>query len=339
MYLNIVLLFLVFSVLLYAILAGADYGAGILELLSSKKDQENTKKTIYRVIGPVWEANHVWIIITIVILWVAFPNFYNIIVVYLHVPITLMLIGVTLRGVAFVFRHYDAYKDNSHQLYDWLFRFSSLFTPIMIGCIFGAMIGGKIDLETTNKTFLEIYITPWFNTFSVLIGIFFTALCTFLSSILLIGESNNASRKTFVNKALYTTIFVVVIGFITLIYGYFNNLEFVLRLIQNVWALILMGVSAILLYPLWTAIKNQNAILSRFLAGLQMVIILSVPAVEFYPELIFTTTGNISLLDNIAPKSVLKVLAIMLLIGGTLILPGLFHLFKSFKMIKVLDRS
>ena len=339
MYLNIVLFFLVFSVLLYAILAGADYGAGFLELFCSKKDHDSTKKTIYRVIGPVWEANHVWIIITIVILWVAFPAFYNVIVVYLHVPITLMLIGVTLRGVAFVFRHYDAFQDNSHKVYDALFRFSSVFTPLMIGCIFGAMIKGDIDLITSNKSFSEIYITPWFNTFCILIGVFFTALCTFLSSILLIGESNPNNRKLFVHKALYTTIFVVLIGFITLSFGFFQKITFVTRLVQNSTAIALMMISGILLYPLWYAIKTQNPIRSRALAALQMILILSIPAVEFYPDLIFTKSGNISLLDQIAPKSVLKVLAIMLLIGGTLILPGLFHLFKSFKMIKVLERK
>lgn len=338
MYLNIVLFFLVFSVLLYVILAGADYGAGILELFTTKKDREVTKKTIYRVIGPVWEANHVWIIITIVILWVGFPAFYNIIVIYLHVPITLMLIGVTLRGVAFVFRHYDAYQDNSHKIYDVLFRFSSVFTPLMIGCIFGAMIGGKIDLEIVNKSFSEIYIYPWFNIFSILIGIFFTALCTFLSSILLIGESNASTRKIFVNKALYTTVFVVCMGFICLIYGYYNHLYFVIQLIQNYTAIALMTLSGILLFPLWACIKNQIPIGSRVLAGLQVIIILSVPAVEFFPSLIFTSTGNISILDNIAPESVFKILALMLIIGGSLILPGLFHLFKSFKMIKILER-
>ena len=104
----VVLFFLAFSLLLYVLLAGADFGAGIVELFSSKKNQAITKKTVYRVMGPVWEANHIWIIIMIVILWVGFPAYYNILVVYLHIPLTLMLLGITLRGVAFVFRHYDA---------------------------------------------------------------------------------------------------------------------------------------------------------------------------------------------------------------------------------------
>ena len=73
--LSVVLFFLFFSLFLYVLLAGADFGAGIIELFSSRNQQEKTKKTVYRVMGPIWEANHIWIIILIVILWVALPHF------------------------------------------------------------------------------------------------------------------------------------------------------------------------------------------------------------------------------------------------------------------------
>ena len=85
--------------------------------------------------GPVWEANHIWVIILIVILWIAFPKYYKVMVTSLHIPITLMLLGITLRGVAFVFRHYDAFVDKSQHVYNWLFRISSLITPIFLGMV------------------------------------------------------------------------------------------------------------------------------------------------------------------------------------------------------------
>jgi len=133
------------------VLGGADYGAGILELFSSEENQKITKRTLYRVMGPVWEANHIWIIILIVILWIAFPVYYNIMVVYLHIPLTIVLLGVTLRGVAFVFRHYDAVIDNSQKLYDGMFKVSSLITPIFLGIVFGALISGKITIADTGR--------------------------------------------------------------------------------------------------------------------------------------------------------------------------------------------
>jgi len=336
----VVLFFLGFSLLLYVLLAGADFGAGIVELFSSKKNQLITKKTAYRVMGPVWEANHIWIIIMIVILWVGFPTFYNVLIISLHIPLTLMLLGITLRGVAFVFRHYDAYKDQSQILYDWMFKISSLFTPIFLGTVFGSLLSGEISLYSKEsiQSFNVLYIQGWFNGFSILVGFFFAALCAFLSSILLIGESEVMHQKVYIKKALIATITVVLIGFITLTYGFINTVPFVTAFISNELSVLPVITSGFLLYPLWISIKRGMRIYSRFFAGLQVVLILLAAVSPIFPDLIFTTSTPISILENIAPDSTISVLGISLIIGGSIILPGLFHLLKSFKMIKILDR-
>jgi len=314
----VVLFFLAFSLVLYVLLAGADFGAGIIELFSSKKNQAITKRTVYRVMGPVWEANHIWIIIMIVILWVAFPAYYNIIVIYLHIPLTLMLLGITLRGVAFVFRHYDAYKDKSQILYDWMFKISSL-VPI-------------------DYSFKILYIDSWLHMFSILTGFFFAALCAFLSAVLLIGEASYGDKKIYVKKATIATIVVVLFGFITLLYGYISEIQFVIDFVSNLYAMTTILISAILLIPLWYSIRKGRRVLSRLFAGIQVLLILIAALIPHYPMILFTTDGGISILENIAPGSVIKVLGISLLIGGCVILPGLFHLLKSFKMIKILER-
>lgn len=336
----VVLGFLAISFVLYVLLAGADFGAGIIELFSSKKNQQLTKKTIYRVMGPVWEANHIWIILMIVILWIAFPKYYNILVVYLHIPLTLVLLGITLRGVAFVFRHYDAFKDRSQLLYDWMFRISSLVTPIFLGLTFGACLKGEIitGANDISYSFTELYISPWFNSFSLLVGVFFAALCAFLASILLIGESNKEYRNIYVKKALMATVTVVLTGFITLIIGYFSSSDFVNSFLSNTYAIGLTVISSALLAPLWFAIKNGKRVLSRLLAGLQVLFVLFVPIIAHYPNILHTRSGEINIMRETASSSALNVLGISLLIGGVIILPGLFHLFKSFKMIKILER-
>jgi len=233
--LYVVLFFLGFSLFLYVLLAGADFGAGIVELFSSKENQAITKKTVYRVMGPVWEANHIWIIIMIVILWVGFPTFYNVLMVSLHIPLTIMLLGITLRGIAFVFRHYDAYKDQSQIVYDWMFKISSIVTPIFLGICFGAILSGQISVynEGTIQSFDALYIKGWFNGFSFLVGLFFAALCAFLSSVLLIGESDTEYRNIYIKKALIATVVVVFIGFVTLVYGYVNEIPFVNSFISS----------------------------------------------------------------------------------------------------------
>ncbi len=337
----VVLFFLAFSLLLYVLLAGADFGAGIIELFSSKKNQKITKKTVYRVMGPVWEANHIWIIILIVILWVAFPYFYNIIVVSLHIPLTLMLLGITLRGIAFIFRHYDAYKDKSQRLYNWMFKISSLLTPIFLGIAFGALLSEEIIVTDTlaEFTFKALYIDSWLNIFSILTGFFFAALCAFMAAILLIGEADKTALKIYRKKAATATVVVVLIGFITFMYGYSQGLSFVLGFIENPYAISALGISALLLIPLWRSIQQERKVRSRIYAGLQVFLVLFAALISQYPLVLFTSNESISLLANTAPESTIQVLGISLIIGGLLILPGLFHLLKSFKMIKILERD
>ncbi|MBG6128985.1 cytochrome d ubiquinol oxidase subunit II [Aquimarina sp. EL_43] len=339
--LYVVLFFLIFSLYLYVVLGGADYGAGIVELFSSEENQKITKKTIYRVMGPVWEANHIWIIILIVILWIAFPVYYNIMVVSLHIPLTIILLGVTLRGVAFVFRHYDAIIDNSQKLYDNMFKISSLITPIFLGMVFGALISGEIRIvdDISSLTFYEAFVKPWFNVFSILVGLFFAALCAFLSSVLLIGESKEGNENIYIRKSAIATIVVFVVGLLTFGYGYIVENVFVQEFMKNPITIISVVFSAFLLFPLWKTIKKGNTVWSRFFAGLQVFLILSAVLISHYPDIIITQTGSVSLIENIAPDSVINVLGISLIIGGAVILPGLFHLLKSFKMIKILERD
>ncbi|GAA4274993.1 cytochrome d ubiquinol oxidase subunit II [Aquimarina gracilis] len=329
-----------FSLYLYVVLGGADYGAGIVELFSSEENQKITKKTIYRVMGPVWEANHIWIIILIVILWIAFPAYYNIMVVHLHIPLTIVLLGVTLRGVAFVFRHYDAVIDKSQKLYDSMFKISSLVTPVFLGMVFGALISGEIKVveDISSLTFYEAFVRPWFNVFSVLVGLFFAALCAFLSAVLLIGESEKEVSKIYIRKAGIATVVVFIVGLVTFIYGYLFDYVFVRDFLHNGFAVSLMLFSGVLLMPLRVTIKKGRRVLSRFFAGLQVFLILLAALVSHFPDIIITQTSSISLLENIAPDSVIKVLGISLIIGGSVILPGLFHLLKSFKMIKILEQ-
>lgn len=336
----VVLFFLSFSLLLYVLLAGADFGAGIVELFSSKENQSITKKTVYRVMGPVWEANHIWIIIMIVILWVGFPKYYNIIVNALHIPLTLMLLGITLRGVAFVFRHYDAYKDKSQLVYDWMFKFSSLITPVFLGMTFGSIINGNIIIteDLSSYNFKELYLAPWLNIFTILIGLFYASLCAFLSAILLIGEADISAKKVYIKKASYATVVVVLVGFISIAYGAYIQLTFVDDFLSNGYTITAIILSAILLFPLWQSIRKGRVILSRLFAGFQVILILTAVLIPLFPNLLYSKTGTVSIIDNMAPSSVINVLGITLLIGGFVILPGLFHLLKSFKMIKILEK-
>src|SRR6478609_9762603 len=122
----VVITYLFLSLLLYLLLGGADFGAGIVELFTSRKNKGRTRKTLYHAIGPIWEANHMWLIIAIVILFVGFPYIYTTLSIYLHIPLTIMLLGIIARGTAFVFRHYDAINDDWQFWYNRIYSISSL---------------------------------------------------------------------------------------------------------------------------------------------------------------------------------------------------------------------
>ncbi|MCB4235344.1 cytochrome d ubiquinol oxidase subunit II [Kaistella anthropi] len=94
-----------------------------------KSNRTKTKNLMYESIAPVWEANHMWLIIAIVILFVGFPQIYTTLSIYLHIPLVLMLLGIIARGTAFTFRHYDAVKDDWQEVYTQIFYYSSLLTP------------------------------------------------------------------------------------------------------------------------------------------------------------------------------------------------------------------
>lgn len=337
--LYVVLLFLVLSFLLYVLLGGADFGAGTLELFSGAAHKKSIKKTVYSVLGPVWEANHIWIIILIVILWIGFPDFYHIVVVYLHIPLTLVLLGITLRGVAFVFRHYDAVKDSSQLLYDRMFEISCLVTPVFLGMTFGALLHG--DLQTLEQapaaSFYDLYVAPWLQPFPILTGFFFSALCTFLAAAFLIGEAGPDEKSLYVRKATMAIVAVVLIGFATLSAGYLQGNEFTRQFVENPLAVAAVSLSGVLLFPLWRAIRAGRVVRSRLLAGLQVVLILIAAVGPHFPELIITRQGTVSLLQNPASDKVIKVLGMSLLAGGVLIIPGLIHLLLSFRMIKFLE--
>ena len=89
------------AMVLYAVLAGADFGGGVWNLLATGPRAEEQRTAVTRAIGPVWEANHVWLILAVVILFVAFPTVYALVSTYLFIPIMAILIGIVARGTAY----------------------------------------------------------------------------------------------------------------------------------------------------------------------------------------------------------------------------------------------
>src|SRR5215212_6815075 len=127
--LPVIIIILGASFLLYTLLGGADFGAGIVETFAGRREEI----TISKAIAPVWEANHVWLILAVVILFTGFPLVYSSLSLVLHIPLMLALLGIICRGTAFTFRHYDIPGERSHRYYTYFFKTSSFITPMFFG--------------------------------------------------------------------------------------------------------------------------------------------------------------------------------------------------------------
>ncbi|QPH39374.1 cytochrome d ubiquinol oxidase subunit II [Pedobacter endophyticus] len=327
----VVITFLCLGILLYFLLGGADFGAGIIELFTSAKNRSRTRKTMYHAIGPVWEANHMWLIIAIVILFVGFPHIYTTMSVYLHIPLLIMLIGIIARGTAFVFRHYDAIKDDMHWLYNRIFRYSSFITPLFLGIIAGSVISGHID--TNANDFLSAYVFSWLNWFSVSVGLFTVSLCGFLAAIYLIGETDDGhDKRRFIKKAEYMNIAAVIFGAMVFIAAAIDKIPLIDWVFKNpvgLSAIVLASLSLILLWYL--LLKGKTKVL-RILAGFQVSMILLAISYAHFPNFIRLKNGDtISLFNTLGPEKTIYSLGLALLLGSVLILPFLGYLFYKFQ--------
>ncbi|WP_367397504.1 cytochrome d ubiquinol oxidase subunit II [Chryseosolibacter indicus] len=328
---EVVITYLWLSILLYFLLGGADFGAGIIEMFTSSKRIKKTRTTLYEAIGPIWESNHMWLVIAIVILFVGFPVIYSTLSVHLHIPILILLLGIIARGTAFVFRHYDAIHDNMQEVYNKIFVWSSFITPLFLGIIAGSTVSGKIDLKA--DTFETAYIYPWLNWFSIAVGFFTVALCGFLAAVYLIGEATNEEdRKEFIRKAKNANSIAVICGILVFIAAEANEVPLVRWVFGDKVGLGAVLAATISLVLLWVFVHAKNELVIRGLVAFQVTMILLAISYAHFPDLVITTSGdNLSLIQYKAPAATLNALGWALLIGSVFILPALFYLYYSFR--------
>jgi cytochrome bd ubiquinol oxidase subunit II len=328
--LYVVMIFLWASILLYILLGGADFGAGIIELFTSEKNKSKTRETMYHAIGPIWEANHMWLIIAIVILFVGFPVIYTTMSVHLHIPLAIMLLGIIARGTAFAFRHYDAVIDDMQKVYNKIFVYSSFITPLFLGIIAGSAVSGRIDINATD--FSGAYIFSWLNWFSVATGLFTVAICGFLAAIFIIGETaDTEERSRFIRKAKHMTIAAFVAGMLVFVTGYFEGVPIFRWIFGNPIGLAAILAALCSLVIQWIFLYKGNTNTLRILAGFQVTMILLAVTVRHYPNIVLLKNGeSMSLLEHAGHEQTIFYLGAALLIGSIFILPALCYLLYSF---------
>ena len=176
----------------YAVFGGADFGAGFWSLVAGGGDRgRRARELIDWAIGPVWEANHVWLIFVLVVLWTGFSAAFEAIFSTLFIPLSLAALGIVLRGAGFAF-HKTARPLRGRRLAERLFGVSSLLTPFFMGTVVGAIASGPGAGRQRDRR----PVTSWLNPLSLLIGALFVATSAYLAAVFLVSDARRAGAPT-----------------------------------------------------------------------------------------------------------------------------------------------
>jgi cytochrome bd ubiquinol oxidase subunit II len=203
---NVVAAAMFSGITLYALLAGADFGAGLWDLVAGNAERGAPARALIEAsIGPVWEANHVWLIFVLVTLWTGFPTAFAPIMSTLYVPLTLAAIGIILRGAAFGFRKVSSGVE-TRRLYGAAFAASSVLTPFFLGTVVGGVVSGRVPAGTRTGNVIR----SWLNPTSMLGGVMAVIVCAFLAAVYLAADADRTGKpelaEAFRRRALATGV-------------------------------------------------------------------------------------------------------------------------------------
>lgn len=174
----------------YALFGGADFGGGVWDLFAGGAERgERPRALIQRSLTPVWEANHVWLIFCLVVLWTAFPPAFSAVMTTLYVPLALAALGIVLRGCGFAFR--KAIEGlQGRRAAGATFAISSFLTPFFMGTVVGAIAAGSVPAEGGGDAF-----STWLQPLPLLVGALFVATSAYLAAVFLVGDARRGGDE------------------------------------------------------------------------------------------------------------------------------------------------
>lgn len=324
---------MVVSLAVYSLTAGADFGGGVWDLLASGPRAQAQRDLIKRVIAPIWEANHVWLIVVVVVMFVAFPKAYATISTFLHIPLTLMLVGIVLRGSAFVFRSYDDTSDEAQRRWSRIFSIASAVTPVMLGMTLAAVASGSIPtnaLKTPGKLdFFSVYMAPWLGLFPLAVGGFILTIFAYVAAVYLTLETDDdALREDFRKKAIRSGIGVGVFAWLCLGLAFRDAPLLANGLRKQWWSIPFQLIIATISIGALIALFQRKYKMARVLAVFQVGGIVMGWGLAQVP---YVVVPALTLKQAAAPASVLWPVAITLVLGSCLLLPSFWYLYSIFQ--------
>jgi cytochrome bd ubiquinol oxidase subunit II len=320
----------------YALLAGADFGGGIWDLLATGPRRREQRDQIERAIGPIWEANHVWLILVVVVLFTAFPPAFAAVSTTLFLPLVALLLGIVLRGAAFTFRAYDRPRDAVQERWGLVFSASSVLAPLLLGMAVGALASGR--LRVTPDGMPLVGAGEALSPFTVATGLFACALFAFLAAVYLSVEAEGALSEDFRRRAIAAGIAVFLLAAAVGALSWLHAPLVFHGLTQRAWSLPLHLATAAAAVTAFGALLARRLTLARGAAAAQVALIVIGWGASQYPYLV---VPDVTLAGASAPHRVQVTLLVALAAGALTLFPSLWLLFRVFKGARpfaVLDR-
>jgi len=321
-----ILIILWLSLIAYAVLGGADFGGGIWDFFAFGKEAERQRSLIGQALGPVWEANHVWLIFLIVGLFTAFPPAFSILSTALFVPFTLAVIGIVLRGAAFIFRANS--EAVTSKVWGRVFSTASTITPFFFGTAAAAVASGQVHVQG-GRVQTDL-LAGWTTPFALTIGALALSLCAVLAAVNLIIEAqhNNDAElvEAFRRRAMIAGAITLVLDAVAFILSPFQAPLLWHGLLDQ--ALPLAIATALIGLGAATSLFLRRYRLARVLAFTTTALIFASWGLSQFPYLVPVA---VTINTAASPPSTLLALLISTSIGMALLLPSLWFLFHVFR--------
>jgi cytochrome d ubiquinol oxidase subunit II len=312
----------------YVLFGGADFGGGVWDMLATGPRRARQREVIAHAIGPIWEANHVWLILAIVLAFTCFSPAFARIMTVLHIPVSLMLVGIVLRGSAFAFRTYDDEHDAAQLRWGRIFSSASVVTPLLLGVCIGAVASGRV-VAPTKGSFAERFVEPWLTPFGFGVGLLALTLFAFLAAVFLTMETRDRELvEAFRRKALGAGVAVFLASALVLRLSFAEAPLMSRGLMASSWALPLHLATAVSAIVVFAALWRRRFRAARVAVGFQVSFIFWGWVVSQYP---YVVPPDLTIDVAAAPKITLRLTLWALGVGALVLAPSLIYLFRVFK--------
>jgi cytochrome bd ubiquinol oxidase subunit II len=305
----------------YAVLGGADFGAAFWQLGARGEQGGALRQHAYRAMGPVWEANHVWLIFVLVICWTAYPEVFASIFSTLTVPLFIAAIGIILRGTAYAI-HAGTAREIERRAVDRIFSISSVLTPFALGTVVGAIASGRVPVGNAQGDL----VSSWLNASSFVIGFLAVATGAYVAAVYLSGDAARAGREdlasAFRTRALGAGVITGAIALVALLVVHSDDGRVGERLLE--WPAI-SAVASSAAAGLFTLelTRRSRFEAARYSASAAVAFVILGWALAQRPELL----PGLTVAEAAAGRTVLVATVVGVAIGALVLIPSLVLLF------------